>query len=118
MFSYGMMEGEELLHNLTFKGHASRFMQAVGAVVDNIENTDEDLDEVIKTLGKQHKLHADFKVEYFDVFKQAMVEVWKDELGNIFTMNTKEAWCLVFNYLREKMQAGYDEYVPADAIYD
>jgi len=45
------VEGEELLKNKHFKGHASLFMQAIGAAVDNIDCLEENLAPLLLGLG-------------------------------------------------------------------
>jgi len=43
LFSCGHLHGDELVADERFRGHALRFMQAVGGVVDNLENYSEAL---------------------------------------------------------------------------
>lgn len=73
-------EGETLLKNPLFKGHASRFMQAVGAVVDNLDNLEEALAPLLIGLGRNHINFMGFRSEYFEAFTHAMVHVWKGQL--------------------------------------
>ena len=40
--------------DVSFKGHASRFMNAVGAVVDNLQNLEETLTPLLVGLGENH----------------------------------------------------------------
>ncbi|XP_006823444.1 neuroglobin-like [Saccoglossus kowalevskii] len=99
--------GEELLKDLNFKGHASRFMQSVGAAVDNLDNLETSLAPLLMNLGKSHNHFSGFELNYFDSFTGAMLHVWELELQDRFTPEVMEAWKLVFDYMMGKMKDGY-----------
>nr|QQO51931.1 globin gb_IVA [Platynereis dumerilii] len=90
------------------KGHASRFMQAVGAVIDNVDDLDNTIYPVLTNLGKRHVTFEDFEGHFFDAFEQAMLLVWSEELGTKFEERVRDAWQLVFKYIIRTLKAGYD----------
>ncbi|XP_064596366.1 neuroglobin-like [Liolophura sinensis] len=100
-------EGEELLHHPTFKGHASRFMQAVGAAVDNIDDLDEALRPLLIGLGRQHIHFKGFRPDYFNAFTESMMYVWQQELKEKFTDFAKEAWKTVFDFIMGTLKEGF-----------
>ena len=107
MFPCSDIDGEELLRNINFKGHASRFMQAVGAVVDNMDDPERELATLLMDLGRQHRHYEGFKPEYFNIFLQALVCVWEQELGKKFTVDARDAWNVVFTLIVDDMKDGF-----------
>ncbi|XP_041350997.1 globin-1-like [Gigantopelta aegis] len=101
-------EGEHLSNDTSFQGHATRFMQIVGAVVDNIDNLDDAVCPILIGLGRQHIHFSDFKPSYFDAFKDGMAYTWKDDLGEKYNGNTEEAWDIVFDFIMDKLKEGYN----------
>ena len=101
------LEGEDLLRDANFKGHASRFMQAVGAAVDNIDNLDGALAPLLIGLGKQHIHFRGFKPDYWDAFREAILFVWEMDLGDKFNEQTRDAWVAVFGFIMVKLKEGY-----------
>ncbi|XP_060062631.1 neuroglobin-like [Ylistrum balloti] len=102
-------EGDDLLRDQNFKGHASRFMQAVGAAVDNIDHIEEVLTPLLLGLGRQHINFTGFKNEYFDVFTEAMMYTWHEELQDKFTDETSIAWATIFAFIMRKLKEGHAE---------
>ncbi len=107
LFPFRELEGEKLIKGHEFKGHASRFMQAVGAVVDNIDTLDQSLAPLLIDLGKQHIHFKGFKPDYFNAFEHAMLSVWSEELGNKFDHTAREAWNKIFKFILMKLKEGF-----------
>ena len=107
IFPFKNIDGEELLLDTSFKGHASRFMNAVGAVVDNLNNLEESLAPLLIGLGETHVNFEGFKPDYFNIFSEAMNLVWKEDLGKRYTMETEEAWTEVFEFIMENLKVGF-----------
>ena len=108
LFPFSDIEGDELLRNVQFKGHASRFMQAVGAAVDHIDDLDGGLSPLLDGLGRQHVLFTGFKAEYFSTFKEAILFTWQQDLKRRFTDEAQAAWNKVFDFIIVKLQDGYN----------
>ena len=100
--------GDELLKDSHFKGHASRFMQAVGAVIENIDNCDETLTPLLLGLGRQHVHYKGFQPDYWNSFEIAMMEVWKEDLGSKFKSENQDAWHIIFKFILDKLNQGYE----------
>ena len=103
------IEGNALLTNSQFKGHASRFMQAIGAAVDNIDDLQGGMGPMLEGLGKQHLSFEGFKPEYWDNFTGAILNVFKDTLHHRFTPEVASAWKLVFVFVILKLKQGYQQ---------
>ena len=102
------VEDDQLISSEEFKGHAYRFMQAVGAVVDNIDNLDKTMSSALMFLGKQHTTFPGVKAYYFDDFYYAITKVWKDLLGKRYTTENAKAWGHVFSYIMEMLKKGFN----------
>lgn len=109
LFPCGSLEGDALLRDPSFIGHASRFMQAVGAVVDNIDNYQAKLAPLLNNLGRRHVYFKGFKPGYFNDFEEAILQVFAEDLGTKFTPLTKEAWRLVFKFILMELKRGFTE---------
>lgn len=99
--------GEALLRDSNFKGHAARFMQAVGAAVDNIDDLGSSLSPLLVGLGRQHTTFSGLQPEFFNAFTEAMLCIWQQELKERFTEEVKAAWKTVFDYLMSRLKEGY-----------
>ena len=112
LFPFRKLEGEELINCHVFQGHASRFMQAVGAVVDNLDDPDTALSPLLLDLGRNHVSFEGFEPAYWDVFREALTHVWKEQLRHRFTPEANEAWQSVFMFIQYKLKEGYASSVP------
>ena len=102
------VDDDHLMTSEEFRGHAYRFMQAVGAVVDNLDNLDKTMSSALIFLGKQHMTFPGIKAYYFDDFYYAITKVWKDLLGKRYTAETEKAWGHVFSYIMEMLKKGFN----------
>ena len=102
------VEDDKLISSAEFRGHAYRFMQAVGAVVDNIDDLDKTMSGALIFLGKQHVTFGGIKPVYFDDFYYAITKVWKDLLGKRYTTENAKAWGHVFAYIMEMLKRGFN----------
>lgn len=109
LFPFSNLEGDELLKDVTFKSHSSRFMQAVDVAVNSINNWDSLFKPLLHGLGKQHSTVKGFKCEYIDVFRNAIVCVWREELGDEFSKEIKQAWENIFNIIMNTLKGGFIE---------
>ena len=100
------VEGDALLKNPTFRGHASRFMQAVGAAVENMDSP-ENLAPLLITLGRKHVEFPGFTGGFFEAFTEGMMFVWKEELGETFTPEVATVWKSLFDFIMSRLREGY-----------
>jgi len=75
IFSFGHLDGDELTADPRFKAHALRFMQAMGIVVENIDNYSEALTPLLNDLGRRHTQFKGFKPIYFNEFQDSILQV-------------------------------------------
>jgi len=73
--SWSVTRGSGRGHDPRFKGHAVRFMQAVQAVVDNIDNYHETVTPLLNDLGRRHTHFKGFKPIYFNDFQDSILQV-------------------------------------------
>lgn len=110
LFQVDNVRLSELARNVTIKGHATRFMQAIGAAIDNfdgVDSEDSQLSKLLILLGRQHKHYEGFKLEYFEVFYDALMWQWERYLGSEFTHEVADTWSRLFVYFMEKLKEGY-----------
>ncbi|XP_060597990.1 hemoglobin subunit pi-like [Ruditapes philippinarum] len=107
IFPFRDVTGDALLQNSHFRGHASRFMQAVGAAVDNINALDTAMAPLLFGLGQQHTHYKGFSVEYFNVFSEAIKHVLEQELRSKFTPDVQAAWSKMIDFIIFKLTEGY-----------
>ena len=107
-FSYTDVDDETLSVSSELRGHAFRFMQAVGATVENIDDLEGSMSEALLTLGAQHVKFTGFKPIYIRTFHSAILTVWRDILGIYFTTQSKDAWDRVLTFIMDKLEEGYN----------
>lgn len=107
LFSFRNVDDDNLLSCAEFRGHAYRFMQAIGGVVENIDNLEKTMSGALIFLGKQHVMFSGIKPAYFDDFYHAISNVWKDVLGKNYTPESANAWKHVFLYTLETLKKGF-----------
>ncbi|XP_053398277.1 hemoglobin subunit pi-like [Mercenaria mercenaria] len=111
IFPFHDVTGDALLRDGQFRGHASRFMQAVGAAVDNINALDSAMAPLLFGLGQQHINYKGFNVEYFSVFSIAITHVLERELRTKFTPEVAIAWAKMMEFMVSKLIEGYHDAV-------
>lgn len=109
IFPFRDITGDELIRNHHFRGHASRFMQAIGAAVDNIDALDKTMVPLLNRLGRQHVNYAGFNVDDFDTFVSAIIQVLGKELGTKFTNDVSTAWRHLAEYIIFSLKKGYHD---------
>ncbi|XP_014676644.1 PREDICTED: neuroglobin-like [Priapulus caudatus] len=109
LFPFRDVTGEALKHDPDFKGHASRFMQALGAAVDNLDNLRHSLEPLLSALGKTHTRYTDrgFTPAFFDEFTASILHVWRERLGRKFTPEVRAAWLAMVSFIATAMKDGY-----------
>ena len=83
-------------------------MQALGAVMDNVDNYEEALSPLLLELGHNHYTHfQQLNADYFNAFEEAILFVFKEDLGIKFSPEVKEAWEKVLTFIMQELQKGY-----------
>ena len=107
LFNFRYIPDDELHNNQLFKAHAGRFMQIICNVMDNANDLDTQVKPTLHNLGQAHVMKFGVSMEYFDLFKSAMLTVWSKDLGKAFTVEAREAWTIVFEYILQEMKVGF-----------
>lgn len=100
---------DDLVTDSCFRGHASRFVQAIGAAIDNMDDLHNAMGPMLEGLGGQHLHYEGFKPEYWDIFIEAVLDIWKLKLRRKFTSNVSDAWKILFEFMCSKLKEGYNE---------
>lgn len=109
LFGVENVRHSQLARNTVIKGHGTRFMNAIGAAVDNLDDfgQQENLSAWLFSLGQQHKRYAGFVPEYFEIFFEALMRQWERSLDSRFTPEVSDMWSQVFLYIMGKLKEGY-----------
>ena len=107
LFRFRDLDMSELPDNPYFRGHATHFMQAIGAVVDNLDDPETKLTPLLLSLGEQHSKTRGFGIQYFEVFIRCLILVWEERLGCAFTPEVRAAWEKLFVFMLMTLREGY-----------
>ena len=106
-FPFKDVSDAALVKDPHFKGHASRFMQSVGAAVDNIDDLPKTMGPMLVTLGGEHFRFKGFQMEYWDTFVEAILFIWMIELKHALNEEVARAWRGLFVFMVIKLKEGY-----------
>ncbi|XP_077996470.1 cytoglobin-2-like [Glandiceps talaboti] len=114
LFPFRYVPDDILMQNETFKMHGRRFMQSVGAVIENIDHLDGDVSILLYDLGKRHRDFDDLKLDYFNLYTDCMLHTWgrvlsTEEQSEQFTPEVREVWRKVFDFIIGRVKEGYTE---------
>lgn len=115
-FSYRDIDDNSLPSSAELRCHAFRFMQAVGATIENIDDLENKMSDALLTLGKQHVNFTGFKPIYIQTFYNAILKVWQESLGIRYTTESANAWSRLLRYVMEKLEKGYHIAVKEETI--
>ena len=107
LFSFRHIDDTELWHDVEFKRHGIRFMQAINATVENIDDLETSMSGTLEDLGRQHVSFTGFKPTFFEAFHDAIISVWKEVLGTRFTPACEAAWSHLLAYIMETLKRGH-----------
>jgi len=103
------LSDSQLIDNVMFRSHATRFVRAVDFVMSNLDALDVIVVENLVRLGCHHAASvAEFRIEYLAVFEAAMTDVWAQRLGaQCFDAPTRHAWNKIFCLITSHVRDGY-----------
>ena len=107
-FSYKDVDDKHLPMSSELRGHAFRFMQAVGATIENIDDLEISMSEALLTLGAQHVKFTGFKPIYIRTFHSAILTVWRNIFGVHLSPKSADAWNKVLEFIMDKLEEGYN----------
>ncbi|XP_006818069.1 hemoglobin subunit mu-like [Saccoglossus kowalevskii] len=108
LFPFRYVPNDMLQQNEIFKMHGRRFMQSVGAVIENIDNLDGDISILLHNLGKRHTDFDEVDGAYFDIYTDCMMHTWRSSLGNeLFTPDVGQVWHKLFDFIINCIKDGY-----------
>ncbi|XP_014679465.1 PREDICTED: hemoglobin subunit epsilon-like, partial [Priapulus caudatus] len=100
------LDGDDLRRDPRLKGHGGRFMQVVGAVLENIDNADTAIRPLLFQLGERHAYYDGFKPEYFEQYKKGMMYMCEQNFGDKLTPKLRDLWTKVFNFIIDSVRDG------------
>lgn len=115
LFPFRNAVGEALIKHPMFKGHATRFINAVHSTVNNLDAWEVILIPTLLALGRTHTRIPAFKLQYLETFMQAILDVWARELGRQWTPEAKAAWRKIFSLIAMKVEEGYSLELPSSS---
>ena len=107
LFPFRHMNDEDLLDDARFRQHGIRFMQAINAMVENIDDLESSMTDSLLVLGKQHINFMGFKSEYFETFHDAISNVWRKVLGARYSPACAEAWRHIILFIMDTLKRGH-----------
>ena len=108
LFPFKDLEGQELMDDPNFIAHASRFMGTLEVVMQNLDQYKEEVSPRLVSLGRTHTTFSGFKPGYFNHFEEAMLDVFRQDLGPmLFDAKSIEAWRVVFRFIMMELKRGY-----------
>nr|KAG5693491.1 hypothetical protein BaRGS_006481 [Batillaria attramentaria] len=109
LFKFAKLSDAELEKDLVFRGHSGRFMQAVGAVIDNVDSTDGQLQRLLLSIGGQHKYLDSFEKRYFTAFTLSLKRVCLSVCVSVcrFHGELRLAWKQVIKFMLTEIRTGY-----------
>jgi len=118
--SFNCLSDSQLMDNVVFRSHATRFVRAVDFVMSNLDALDVIVVDSLVRLGRQHAATvAEFRVDYLAIFEAAMADVWAERLGSqCFDAATRHAWNKIFCLITSHVRNGYVEYKVSTTITD
>ena len=109
-FPFKNVHGDELLHNIMFRSHALRFINAVDTTIQSLDALEVALIPVLHHLGKQHVPIVGFNPEDLPIFMASLLRVFEKELEmDASTGDVHEAWAKLGEFIALKMTEGYNE---------
>lgn len=109
LFPFRDLGNEALTQHPMFKGHATRFINAVHSTVNNLDALDLVLIPNLVKLGKTHTDIPGFDLSYLNVFICAIRDVWARALGPQWTHEAQVAWGKVFCLITAAIEDGYNQ---------
>ena len=101
LFPFRDVPLDQLPENALFRSHASRFMLAVGAVIEDSSAAS----SVFYLLGQTHAAFHGFTLDFFSVFEHAINCVWASKLS--MKQDSIIVWAKIFAFITQAMQSGY-----------
>ena len=100
--------GETLLTNIRFKSHATRLIQKLQTVIDNIDNLDTNIVPLLLEICQIHRGLEGFQKAYWESCREAVLLTWKDQLQEKFTAQKYKSWSALVVVMISTMNMGYD----------
>ena len=93
---------DSLFADPKFKKHAAAVVGTVDTAVGMLGPDLSPLVEILKKLGRKHKVYG-VKEEHYDVVGQALIETLAAALGDAFTEEIKVAWVEIYGVISSNM---------------
>ena len=104
---FSFRDEEALTRIVKLKKHAVITMNAIGKVIDNLD----DVSEMVSFLKQLGRSHAPLKVEseHFDAFGVALLLTLQHELGSEWTSDVSDAWQMAYDDVKQVLVEAMEE---------
>lgn len=101
---------DELSVEENFIRHARVFSNVIDLTVRNIDELDMQISPALITFGRRHyyKHQIGFRPEYMTIFAMAVMDFMFEQLHDLATKETMDAWWFITVYLVTKLKQGYE----------
>ncbi|GAA51754.1 hypothetical protein CSKR_100766 [Clonorchis sinensis] len=93
------LSNEEIAADTRSKQHILAFMDVLSKAIGALDGSREDFCEKLMVLGARHAAVPGMKLEYFKVFKQAILMTWEALMYEEFTEDVRRAWAHLMDYI-------------------
>jgi len=100
----GVEEDDDLDNSPALRKLWAKVIDAVGSAVAGLQDVGK-LVPMLQKLGFRHHQY-NMKEEYFQVAATVLIEVLKENLGDMFTPEIEQAWVMVYSFMTATMVAG------------
>ncbi|XP_070572417.1 hemoglobin subunit epsilon-like [Ptychodera flava] len=108
LFPFRYVPDSMLSQTESFKMHGRRFMQSVGAVIENLDNLDGDISVLLYNLGVRHCDFDGVSQDYFNLYTDCMIYTWDITMdGDKFTPEVRETWRKLFDFIIGRVKEGF-----------
>ncbi|KAI1896724.1 hypothetical protein AGOR_G00097750 [Albula goreensis] len=103
-----MDDPEEMERSTQLRKHASRVMNAINTVLENLHDPDK-VSSVLGLVGKAHALKHKVEPMYFKILSGVILEVLTEDYPNLFTAEAQRAWTKLMGLIYWHVTGAYAE---------
>ncbi|XP_070191244.1 uncharacterized protein [Littorina saxatilis] len=107
LFDFSHKNDQDMQHDRRFRQHAFWLIQAVNAVLENLDRLDETVAYMFKQIGEKHAGIPKFHISYFGLLPDVWDYVWEEHLKERYSQHMQTSWDRIFQYIVDRLAEGY-----------